>query len=283
MQGQSPVTAVFPKKYPYVQKTQVKKESIVNSFPSLNLTATLGDIQELFGIIESVQIAVNAGDLSKDLRKKIETKLKSNNALPSEFNEEQREYLLADLILAATCTPKLFCCMPGSSFQNFNYFGRVNYTQTMQNIISKIKSQFWEYPNGDIFMGTFNEKGEGSGYGTKTYANGSQYVGYWKNGRPHGQGTCTYAAGSGSKYRYNPKKKYEGNWQDGEHHGQGTLTYSDGTKYQGPFINSRYHGTGKIIYPDGKVHERNWNFGEYCGKNTVKFQEVMPEAESIGV
>lgn len=286
MQRESQGMAFFPPRYSYVHKTQARKERIVRSFPSINPTSTVEDIRELFNIIDTIQVAVNAGNLSKDLRRQIEAKLKLNNALPQEFNEEHRECLLADLILAATCSPKPFWCIPGSLFQNFNYFGRINYTQTIQDIISKIKSQFWEYPNGDIFMGSFNEKGEGTGYGTKTYDNGSHYVGYWKNGQPDGQGTCTYAAGSGSRYRYNPKKKYEGNWQNGQYHGQGTLTYSNGGKYQGTFFHSRYHGRGKIIYPDGKIHEGNWNLGEYCGKYTVKFQEaqeVMQESESIAV
>ncbi len=47
-----------------------------------------------------------------------------------------------------------------------------------------------------------------------------QYVGEYKRGKYHGQGTCTYANGN----------KYVGEWKDGKRYGQGTMTYVDGAK-----------------------------------------------------
>ena len=43
------------------------------------------------------------------------------------------------------------------------------------------------------------------------------YVGEYKDGNIHGQGTFTFADGG----------KYIGEWKDGEKHGQGTMTYFD--------------------------------------------------------
>ena len=45
-----------------------------------------------------------------------------------------------------------------------------------------------------------------NGYGTYTYADGRQYVGGWKDDKPHGQGTLTFADG----------RQYVGEFKDGE-------------------------------------------------------------------
>ena len=50
--------------------------------------------------------------------------------------------------------------------------------------------------------------------GTYTYADGSKYVGEWKNDKRNGQGTYTFANGD----------KYVGGHKDDNMHGQGTLT-----------------------------------------------------------
>jgi len=62
-----------------------------------------------------------------------------------------------------------------------------------------------------------------NGYGTYTEADGSKYVGGWKDGKEHGQGTYIEADGD----------KYAGEWKDGKFHGQGTLTYINGTVEKG--------------------------------------------------
>jgi len=60
--------------------------------------------------------------------------------------------------------------------------------------------------------------------GTYTYAfipiDGDKYVGEWKDGKRHGQGTYTFANGD----------KYVGEWKDSLAHGQGTFTYADGSE-----------------------------------------------------
>ena len=69
------------------------------------------------------------------------------------------------------------------------------------------------------------ENGKPHGLGILTYIYGNNYVGEFKDGREHGQGTYT---GAGTRY--------VGGWKDGREHGQGTWTSSsDGDKYVGEY------------------------------------------------
>ena len=60
-------------------------------------------------------------------------------------------------------------------------------------------------------------------FGTYTYADGTKYVGEYKDGEFNGQGTITYASGD----------EYVGKFRDGDFNGQGTITYSDGSLEEG--------------------------------------------------
>ena len=64
-----------------------------------------------------------------------------------------------------------------------------------------------------------------------TYAvDGEQYVGEWKDDKPHGQGTNTFADGY----------KYVGEWKDDKPHGQGTFTFASRKRKVGYFMNGKY-------------------------------------------
>ena len=74
------------------------------------------------------------------------------------------------------------------------------------------------------YVGERNEKGEYHGQGTATFADGSKYVGEFKDDKYDGQGTYTFADGA----------KYVGEYKDGFLNGHhGTHTYVDGAKYVG--------------------------------------------------
>ena len=92
-----------------------------------------------------------------------------------------------------------------------------------------------------------------NGPGTKTYEDGSSYVGVFKDGERNGQGTYNYSDGD----------KYEGEWKDDKYHGQGTWFGKGewkGQKYVGEYKdNKRWNGiyydqNGNIIgkYVNGK-------------------------------
>jgi hypothetical protein len=84
--------------------------------------------------------------------------------------------------------------------------------------------------------------------GTEKRSNGQKYVGEWKGGLPHGQGTYTFRA---------PHKlageKYVGEFRNGKLHGQGTLTFSAphkdaGEKYVGEWKDDKRHGQGTVTW-----------------------------------
>ena len=58
------------------------------------------------------------------------------------------------------------------------------------------------------------------------------------------KGTYTWADGS----------KYVGEYKDGKKHGKGTMTYPDGAKFVGKFKEGKKHGKGTFTLPDGKKH-----------------------------
>ena len=59
------------------------------------------------------------------------------------------------------------------------------------------------------------------------YSGGGLYVGEFKNGAWHGQGT----------FKQSPNEEYVGEWQNNQPHGQGTYTYADGTINEGKWEN----------------------------------------------
>ena len=79
------------------------------------------------------------------------------------------------------------------------------------------------------------------GHGTYEYDNGT-YVGAYKDGNMHGQGTFTTPDGN----------KYVGEWKDGKKHGQGAYTTVSGNKYVGEYKDGKpWEGTG--YEKDGNV------------------------------
>ena len=98
-----------------------------------------------------------------------------------------------------------------------------------------------------------------NGQGTYTWESG-EYVGEWKDGKRHGQGTHTvYILGS----------KYAGEWKDGLQHGQGTYSYPDGNKYVGEWKDGKWHGQGTATYANGDKYVGGWKNGLPHGYGTM--------------
>jgi uncharacterized caspase-like protein len=114
--------------------------------------------------------------------------------------------------------------------------------------------------NGGKYIGEF-KAGKIHGQGTFTYA-GNKYAGEWKDGTQHGKGTYTYADGD----------KYAGEWKDGTQHGKGTYTYADGDKYIGEFKDGKIHGQGTFTYAKGQ-REGDKYVGEYKDGKIQKYGE----------
>jgi hypothetical protein len=129
------------------------------------------------------------------------------------------------------------------------------------------------------------------GYGVKTYIDRNlyKYIGEWKNGRRHGQGTQIYTGG----------ERYEGGWRNGQSYGEGTFTSPNGNKtkgilkrgiYHGPVTeyftdgriwiverkNNKRHGRGIVVFPDGTKITGEWINHKLVGSSDfygVEFEE----------
>ena len=131
-------------------------------------------------------------------------------------------------------------------------------------------------------------------FGTFTFASGNKYVGEFKNGKRHGQGTFTYAGGDGEKYvgefkndKYNGQgtytyadgDKYVGEHKNDKRHGQGTYTFASGDKYVGEFKNGKYNGQGTYTYADGTIESGIWEDDELLYANN---EEIYSASSGSG-
>ena len=138
--------------------------------------------------------------------------------------------------------------------------------ETIQTTFKRAK-YVGEYKNGKFH-----------GQGTYTGKFGDNYVGQFKDGEFSGQGTYAWVTKDkkGAKYvgRFQNDKyhgqgtyifadgaKYIGQFKDGKFHGQGTYTGADGRRYVGEWNDDKFHGRGTFNYPDGRVEEGIWKYG----------------------
>ena len=63
--------------------------------------------------------------------------------------------------------------------------------------------------------------------------------------------------------------EYVGEFKDGKGHGQGTLTLVDGSKYVGEFKGSKFHGQGISTKPDGSQFEVVYENGKLIRESQV--------------
>lgn len=114
---------------------------------------------------------------------------------------------------------------------------------------------------GGTYLGVFNggkrgcaqnaTPGESPSDGTFSYVNGDTYVGQWKAGKKHGQGTYTYAKDG---------TKLVGDWEIGKIT-IGKWVFPNGSFYAGKFRYNKPHGEGVWVFPNG-----NQLTGEYIQK-----------------
>ena len=99
--------------------------------------------------------------------------------------------------------------------------------------------------------------------GTSTYPGGAQYVGEFKNFKPHGYGNFSWENGN----------KYYGEWRDGKNNGNGTKIWKDGREYSGTFKDDKLHGQGTLYYPDGKKYVGGFINGKRHGEGTFTYPD----------
>ena len=86
-------------------------------------------------------------------------------------------------------------------------------------------------------------------------ADGVKYIGQYKDGKEHGEGTKTFADGN----------KYVGQWKESKTHGKGTFTWASGAKYVGEMFENDFHGQGTKTLANGTVQNGRWEHDEFKG------------------
>ena len=119
------------------------------------------------------------------------------------------------------------------------------YKSTWNNCIGLANLDEEEYVGG-FKNGSFH------GQGTYTFADGEKYVGEFKYDQFNGQGTYYY-----------PGSTYVGEWKDDEENGHGTLTFANGNKYIGQWKDGRRHGQGTLKHWDGTIQEGIWENDQF--------------------
>ena len=119
------------------------------------------------------------------------------------------------------------------------------------------------------YVGEF-KNGNWHGQGTVSFPEGAQYIGEFDDGVFSGIGTITFAnrdeyAGDWKNgkpngvgtftFRRAPYSgdKYSGAFKDGNQNGQGTYTWADGRRFVGTFRNNKRHGPGKEFRINGSI------------------------------
>ena len=113
-----------------------------------------------------------------------------------------------------------------------------------------------------------------------------RYVGEYRNGKMHGQGTWFPEVGGKyigelkenqhdgqGTFIFNDGSKYVGQWKKDKMQGQGTMTWANGDKYVGQWKNDVPHGQGTLTLPDGRqlIGEFKENFAD--GQATMAFPD----------
>ena len=113
------------------------------------------------------------------------------------------------------------------------------------------------YKNGDYFNGTFSYGEYSTGYGKKTYGDGSTYEGNWKNGQRNGYGV------------YREKDyRYEGNWKNNNYNGYGRQFWPTekrstwSSQFEGNFVDGQRHGVGTWYFNNHTYRKNNFNKGK---------------------
>jgi len=114
----------------------------------------------------------------------------------------------------------------------------------------------------------FKNAMEPDGYGIKTFADGSIYVGGFLQGKFSTDDRGVLSRPSGLNY--------EGTWVGGLKHGKGSQIYADHSVYTGEFANGFEHGEGRIVFADGSHFHGRFRFGrrDGPGQMTVGLEAV---------
>jgi hypothetical protein len=119
------------------------------------------------------------------------------------------------------------------------------------------------------------------GRGTYLEANGTKYIGQFKNRTYTGKGEIEYSDGNWYKgdffngYRHGRGElkwngdHYIGGFSYDRYSGKGTLFYANGNKYEGEFLEGYRHGFGRIEW-NGATYTGEFEYDKWSGKGVLK-------------
>ncbi|MEN8263765.1 MAG: hypothetical protein ABFR82_09905, partial [Nitrospirota bacterium] len=137
-------------------------------------------------------------------------------------------------------------------YVNVTYFDK--YNEWSFDIMPWSGHNLKKWPNGDKYVGNW-KKGIRHGQGTMTWVNRDEYAGEWKKGKMTGVGTMTWANGD----------KYVGKWKNDQRKGQGIMTWANGNKYVGKWKNDQRKGQGIMTWANGNKYIGKWKFDKRNG------------------
>eukprot|EP00966_Prymnesium_polylepis_P328895 7384666-Prymnesium_polylepis.1 len=102
-----------------------------------------------------------------------------------------------------------------------------------------------------VSMQDTDDEDETKEQGTYTFSKGATYKGELLNGKPDGQGECTYSNGT-----------FVGQWWKGWRV-RGKYTFTSGGVYEGEFRNDKRHGRGMYDFANGEAYVGEFENGNY--------------------
>lgn len=158
------------------------------------------------------------------------------------------------------------------------FFVFVSCTQDDQGANGEISSGYNGYgkktfADGSYYIGEF-KNGQFDGYGRKyDAARDVMSQGHWKNGLADGYLKETYGKSSRA-----PGAVYRGQWKEGQEHGHGYCYWGLDPQsfehvYEGEWSNGEIHGFGVYDFADGSIYKGNFSEGERTGFGTMIWVE----------
>lgn len=130
----------------------------------------------------------------------------------------------------------------------------------------------YSYSKGVIYIGQWKD-GYMHGQGTLTYKDGTKYVGEWKDGKRHGQGKINWKINlkypDGSGYI---REQYSGAWRNDQRNGPGNF-FGYKSRYYGMWKNNMKHGQGFYAYPDQSTYDGEWRNDKKHGVGIYTYED----------
>lgn len=111
-----------------------------------------------------------------------------------------------------------------------------------------IISGIYMFPNGDKYEGDYmlseiDGTAERTGTGSHFTAEGTVYVGQWKDDKMNGQGQITFPSGA----------VYQGDFVNNHFKGNGVYTWPNRSFYTGVFNENKMEGDGEFTDTEGQI------------------------------